>query len=329
MFIQIKDEVNTIKRVLSIILFTFLVLGVFSTPIEASAATADSKAGIVSTAGGNLNVRSSPSTGAAKVASIRKGSYVTLISKSGSWWKVEYAKGKYGYCHADYISSVSGSAATVKTQSSSLNVRSGAGTSYAKTGSLARGETVIVLSSSGGWSRILYHGTKTGYVSSQYLSSTYTAISLSVPNFKQTDSRWGSTLIGESGKTFAQIGCATTAIAMLESYRTGTTIYPHAMAQQLRYTPSGSVYWPSHYTTVTNGSGYLSNIYNLLKQGKPVLFGARNSAGKQHWVIIRGFTGGSSLTPSGFTILDPGSNSRTNLQQFLDVYPVFYKYFHY
>jgi hypothetical protein len=43
-------------------------------------------------------------------------------------------------------------------------------------------------------------------------------------------------------------------------------------------------------------------------------------------VVITGFTGGE-LTESAFTIHDPGSNSRTNLQQFRSVYPVFYKYF--
>lgn len=298
-------------------------------PVKANAATLDSSAGIVATSSGRLNVRSGASSESAVVASLAKGSYVTLISKSGSWWYVEYASGKFGYCHADYITSVSGSPATVSTNSGNLNVRSGAGTSYARVAALPKGETVIVLSASNGWSRILYYGTKTGYVSSQYLSSAYAAVKLSVPSFKQTDSRWSGTVIGESGKTMAQIGCATTAIAMMESYRTGTTIYPDAMAQKLRYTASGSVYWPEYYTTVTSESGYLSAIYNKLKQGKPVLFGARNSYGSQHWVVITGFTGGNALTAAGFTIQDPGSNSRTTLQQFLSAYPTFYKYFYY
>lgn len=298
-------------------------------PVTVDAATLDSKAGAVTVSNGYLNVRSSASTGGSKVAALKKGSYITLISKSGDWWRVEYAKGKFGYCHKDYITIVTGTPVTVKTQSGNLNVRSGAGTSYPKTASLARGETVILLSQSGSWSRILYHGTKTGYVSSQYLSNYYGAVSLSIPSYKQTDSRWGGVEIGQSGKTMAQIGCATTAIAMLESYRTGTTIYPDAMANMLKYTPSGSVYWPADYVPVTDSTGYLIAIYQKLQQGRPILFGARNAYGKQHWVVIRGFAGGNSLTASGFMILDPGSGSRTNLQQFLDDYPVFYKYFYY
>lgn len=319
------------KRSISLILSTILLLGGLVLPVQSEAATLSSKAGAVTTKSGVLNVRSSASASSAVAATLRKGSYITLISKSGSWWKVEYAKARYGYCHADYITIVEGTPVSVATQSGPLNVRSGAGTSYAKKASLAKGETVIRLSTSGGWSRVLYHGIHTGYVSAQYLSgstSSNTAISLNVPSFKQTDSRWANVKIGTSGKTMAQIGCATTAIAMMESYRTGTTIYPNAMAQKLSYTASGSVYWPANFVAVTNSSGYLSGVYQQLKQGKPVLLGAKNAYGSQHWVVITGFTGGS-VTAANFTINDPGSNSRVNLQQFLNAYPTFYKYFYY
>lgn len=295
--------------------------------LPAHAADSNSQASKITTSGGRLNVRSTASTAASTVATLSNGSYVTLISKSGSWWKVEYAKGQYGYCHSNYISAVSGSTASVT--ASALNVRSGTSTAHAVTGYLHNGETVIILSTANGWSKILYHGTKIGYVSAKYLSTGYAAVSLWVPNLKQTDSRWSSTLIGQSGKTIAQIGCATTAIAMVESHRRGYTIYPDVMARELTYTPSGSVYWPRHYITVTNSTNYLSAIYTRLTQGKPVLLGVHNGAGSQHWVVVTGFTGGGSLTPSRFTIHDPGTYSRTNLQQLLDLYPAFYKFFHY
>ena len=319
------------KRILSLILSAVLFAGALLMPIQVNAASDTSKAGVVTTSSGKLNVRASASTSASVVATLNKGSYITLISKSGSWWKVEYGKERYGYCHANYITIVEGTPVTVATQSTSLNVRSGAGTSYTKVASLSKGETVLRLSTANGWSRILYHGTKTGYVSAQYLSGAsagYSGISLNVPSYKQTDSRWASVKIGTSGKTIAQIGCATTAIAMMESYRTGTAIYPDAMSKKLSYTSSGSVYWPSNFVTVTNSSGYLSGVYNQLQKGKPVLLGAKNSSGSQHWVVITGFTGGS-LSAANFTINDPGSNSRTTLQQFLNSYPVFYKYFYY
>lgn len=309
-----------------------IIMGTILTPKQANAAAMNSYAGAVTTSSGSLNVRTDASTSSAVVASVKKGSYITLLSKSGSWWKVEYEKGRYGYCHADYITPIEGKAVSVSA-AVSLNVRSGPGTNYSRIGSLSSGEVVIRLSSANGWSRILYHGTKTGYVSSQYLaadtSAQYPAVSLSVPSFKQTDSRWANVTIGSSGKTMARIGCATTAIAMMESFRSGKAIYPDAMSKKLRYTSSGNVYWPADYTVHTGSAGYLSKIYNLLRSGKPVLFGAKTAAGGQHWVVITGYTGGSTLTASGFVIQDPGSNTRTTLQQFMSAYPVFYKYFHY
>lgn len=315
------------KKLISTLLLTLILVGFLPLRSYAAAPTA----GVVSTNGGNLNVRAAASAGSSVLSKVANGSYITLVSRSGSWWRVEYAKGRYGYCHADYIKAVSGNAATVATNTGALNIRSGPGTNYAKTGSLYKGEPVTVLSAGNGWSRILYHGSKTGWVSSQYLSSstTYAPVSLSVPSFKQTDSRWANVTIGTSGKTMAQIGCATTAIAMMESYRTGSIVTPDAMAKNLRYTATGSVYWPSHYTAVTNPSGYLKAVYSQLQAGKPVLFGAKNSYGGQHWVVITGYHGGSTLSPAGFTILDPGSSSRTDLQQFLNAYPNFYKYFCY
>ena len=320
------NEVNPIRRFLFPIFVCFLLLGCLVLP--ADAADSSSRAGQVITSSGSLNVRSSASSASPVTAKLPKNSLVTLISKSGSWWKVEYDNNRYGYCHADYIKVLSGEAVTVNTGSGSLNVRSGPGTGYTKTGSVAKRKTVLVLSSSGGWSRILFDGTKTGYVSSQYLSGGNAPVALWVRNMKQMDPRWADQQVATSGKTFSQIGCATTAIAMLESHRTGIVRYPDEMMTLLTYTPSGSVYWPSHYSVVTQKDNYLQRIYSLLKQGKPILFGATNQYGSQHWVIITGFSGGS-ITAASFTIQDPGSNSRTNLQQFLSAYPNFYKFFYY
>ncbi len=318
------------KKFTHLFLAIILCFGVVFIPIKSSAATLNSKAGTVSVTSGRLNVRSSASTSSAVVSSLSKGSFVTLISKSGNWWRVEYADNTYGYCHESYIKTVSGTPATVKLSSGSLNVRSGAGVSYSKISSLYNGEVVIVLSDSNGWSKILFNGSRIGYVSSAYLSvSSLSSVSLNVPDFKQTDSRWANVKIANSGKTIAQIGCATTAISMMESYRTGTTIYPDAMSKRLTYSSSGNVYWPSHFKAVTSSSNYLNGIYTQLKSGKPVLFGAKKSSGTQHWVVITGYKGGNTLSASDFTINDPGSNTRKTLQQLLNEYPVFYKYFYY
>lgn len=320
-----QHEVVLIRRIFQ---FFFLIILLLALPLRAGAVS-NIKAGAVTTDRGSLNVRTQPSTGAPVAASLKKGSYITLHSRSGEWWKVEYDKGRFGYCHADYITVVQGTAVSVNIRSGSLNVRSGPGTQYGKTASLYAGESVLLLSTSGGWSRILYHGTKTGYVSAQYLSGYFHPVFLSVPNFKQNDSRWADKMVGTSGKPFSQIGCATTAVAMMESARQGKTIYPDVMSQQLRYTPAGDLYWPSHYTASAEPGGYLERIYQKLTQGKPVLLGMKNTYGSQHWVVVTGFSGGSQLAAEDFAIHDPGTYSRTNLRQLLSSYPTFYKFFTY
>ncbi len=296
--------------------------------LGAQAATSASTAGKITVSTGNLNVRSSASASAVVLTKLPSGSYVTLLSQSGAWWYVEYSKGQYGYCSSAYITQLSGTYAAYV--GNSLNVRSGPGTSFGIIDWLNSGEYTVVLSSSGTWKKILFNGSHVGYVNGSYLKtgSDYAAVALSVPSFKQTDSRWSNLPIASSGGTIGTIGCSTTSLAMSESYRTGTTIYPDAMVKKLSYTPGGAVYWPSNYTA-NSGSDYLATIYNLLKSGKPVLVGSKDAYGSQHWVVVTGFTGGASLSAASFTINDPGSSSRTTLQQYFNVYPNFYKVMYY
>ncbi len=323
LFDKNKKGNKNMRRCISAVLCTAMLLS-FCT-FFAFASDTYPKAGRITTASGSLYVRSS--AGGSIVTSLPKNSYVNLISLSNGWYRVEYANGKYGYSSADFITPVASSyAATVKTASGRLNVRSSANGTIIN--SLASGTKVIVISTSGNWSRIVYYGTSTGWVSSSYLVKSadgYTAISLSVPNYKQTDSRWASKKIGSTKYTIGQIGCTTTALAMTESYRTGKTIYPDAMENRLSYSSSGSLYWPSNYSSTTNFTSYMQTIYNLLKQGKPVIVGAKKANGSQHWVVVTGIYGVNTLTPTAFKINDPGSTNRTNLGQFFTEYPYLHK----
>ena len=59
------------------------------------------------------------------------------------------------------------------TTATSLNVRSGAGTSFSKIGSLSKGSTVqIEETTSNGWYKIKY-GTKYGYISKDYVKNHF------------------------------------------------------------------------------------------------------------------------------------------------------------
>lgn len=305
-------------------------LGVMSAVLSV-ACSAAGVAGRVTTAGGNLNVRSSPSTSGAVITSVKNSSWLTVDGESGNWCRVEYADGRYGWCSADYIRRQEGSyEMLVSVTSGRLNVRKGAGTAYAVADRLEKGDRVVVLSESGGWSRVLYSGNKTGYVSSAYLKSPsagrYGRISLQVPSYKQTDSRWRYYPIGSYGDNIGTIGCTTTALAMTESYHSGTVITPDMMAKRLSYSASGMLYWPSYCSVSDADSSYLARIYSLLKQGKPVVFGAKKSNGSQHWVTVTGYSVSSDvLSADNFTINDPGSKTRTTLSAFMKDYPNAYR----
>ena len=122
-----------------------------------------------------VNFRSGPSTSYSSLGSFNKGDKVECLGTSGSWVKVKY-NNKTGYVYGSYV----GNYATITqyVTATTLNVRSGAGTSYSVLGSLSKGTKVEVISTTNEWSKISYNGS-TGYVSSQYLSSSSTDSSTS------------------------------------------------------------------------------------------------------------------------------------------------------
>ncbi len=160
-----------LKKAAAFAFIAVVLLGAGIMP-KASAADATSAAGLVTTTSGALNVRSEASVGGSVIAKLPSGTYVTLISKSGGWWRVEYAPFSYGFISADYIKYVYGTHALVTaTSSGNLNVRSGPGASYGIIGSVPGGRAVLALSGDGSWYKILYNGTMTGYVSAPYLKA--------------------------------------------------------------------------------------------------------------------------------------------------------------
>lgn len=318
------------KKIISVLICCVLLANI-GTVINAGAANINSRAGTVTTSSTSLNIRSSPNTASAVLSSLPKGSYITLSEKSAGWWKVEYKNGQFGYCSANYITEISSQEATVAITSGYLNVRAGAGTSYSAIAKLQKNDAVLILSTVGDWYRILFDGTKTGYVAAGYLkkqnnaATASDAVRLNVPNFKQTDSRWSSVTLGTSGKTLGSIGCTTTCIAMTESYRTGNNIYPDAMSKKLTYSASGSLYWPSNYVTDTSVS--LAKIKAQLQKKKPVIVGLKTNAGSMHWVVVTGFD--SNNYGDIYYVNDPGSSSRTLLSDVIQKYPQFYKMAYY
>ena len=135
-----------------------------------------------------LNVRSGAGTNYGIIGSVVKDQMLSVVSKSGSWYKINY-NGRTGYVSSDYVQA-SGTttppaeSTTYTVTASTLNVRSGAGTSYASIGSVTKGQKLSVVSKSGSWYKINYNG-RTGYVSSDYVQASATASpKLVVDSFK-------------------------------------------------------------------------------------------------------------------------------------------------
>lgn len=125
----------------------------------------------------NVNVRSGPGTSYQILTVMNKGTEGTSISSSNGWTKVT-VNGVTGYIASQFLSSSSNNSTAnsspdkiVYITASSLNVRTGAGTSYPVIGSLSKNKSVTVIGTYGNWYKIKY-GSSYGYISISYTSST-------------------------------------------------------------------------------------------------------------------------------------------------------------
>ena len=337
------------KKAISVILVLATVLGMCA--VTASAASySTGRYGVGSNSGSY--VRYGAGTNYGKAGAATKGTEFEVTKVSGNWGyspDVKCTNGtRSGWVCLDYCvkkSSTSAPSSSYSTgmytpsSSSGSNVRNGAGTNYGKVGAVKYGTLFTVTkvrgewgyspdvkctnSKVGGWVSLKYCTYK-GKTSTSKPASNVT-VKLNVPLMKQSDSRWKNVKIGT--KTIGQIGCTTTCCAMVYSYNTGNTVYPHQVKSKLRYS-NNDLYWSSIGNIGLTSKVYncgvsnsmLKTIYNKLKEGRPVIIGANNAAGTaQHWVVITGYTGTSttSFSTADFLINDPGYQNCTTLKAFL------------
>ena len=134
------------------------------------------------TATTHVNMRAGAGNSYRVVSVVAKGQTVTTNGKSGNWTKVT-AGGKTGYVHSKYLTSGSASTGTTTSTStttntasttvyatSAVNVRSGPSTSYKVITSMSKGQIA----------------TKTGYVSSKYLTTSKPSTSGRTPRVNHT-----------------------------------------------------------------------------------------------------------------------------------------------
>jgi len=105
------------------------------------------------------NVRAQPTTSSTKLCAVAYNAQVEVTGRNGNWWGVK-VNGLNGFILGSLLNVPGKVSAT-----GGLNIRSGAGTSYSKVGSLANGASVTILDISNGWYKI-----SQGYVSADYVS---------------------------------------------------------------------------------------------------------------------------------------------------------------
>ncbi len=333
-----------LKKSISIILVVATLFSMFA--ISASAASyTPGRFGIAANSGSNI--RYGAGTNYGKVGAASKGTEFEVTQVKGKWGytpSIRCTNGvKSGWVCLDYCVKKSGASAPSSTyptgtytpsSSSGSNVRYGAGTNYGKVGAVKYGTLFTVTKISNGWGYSpdvrCTNGKTGGWVSLKYCTyklsaPTNVTIRLNVPLMKQNDTRWRNVRIGS--KTIGQIGCTTTCCAMVYSYNTGKTVYPHQIKNMLRYS-NNDLYWSSIVNIGLTSKAYncgvtnnlLKTIYTKLKEGRPVIIGAVTSSNKyQHWVVITGFTGQdtNNFSTADFIINDPGYQNCTTLKAFL------------
>lgn len=160
-----------IKKVSAILVAILVLFSGFQMEKLVQAATSTTKYVTAST----LNVRSGPSTTYKVITTVKKNSSIKVSQTKGSWDKVTVGS-KTGWVSNKYLTTKK-PATTTKTTSkvmyvtaSTLKVRSGAGTNYKIITTVKKNSSVKVTQTKGSWSKVAV-GSKTGWVSSKYLTS--------------------------------------------------------------------------------------------------------------------------------------------------------------
>lgn len=140
--------------------------------LTCTAAAADLGTGIVT--GDSLRMRTAPSTDAATVVYLSKGTEVRILEKLDGWYKAAW-NDNTGYLAADYVSftpaegpeDLTGKTGVIS--GNSVNFRSGPSTDADILTTLDEGAAVALLQLENGWCQAIWQE-QTGYVSADYVT---------------------------------------------------------------------------------------------------------------------------------------------------------------
>lgn len=153
---------NACKALLLSLLLTML--------FSVSAYAGTQGTGIGTVRASSLRMRSGASTSNSVVTMLPKSTVVSVLGESNGWYQVAHG-GKSGYVSGDYLTVVDNTTELNtygKVIGSSVNVRSDAGTDFAKVTAVKKGAAVTVTGFKNGWYQINVSD-KTGWIRSDYV----------------------------------------------------------------------------------------------------------------------------------------------------------------
>ena len=159
-------------RIVSLVLTFFVFMGIGA--VKADATTdRQVKQGVAFVEASALRLRAEASTASATLDYAYKNEVVVLLGKTGNWYKVNFDL-KTGYMHEKYLKAATRENAELgygRINGSSVNVRSGPGTSYGSIAKANIGDKAYIIGINNQWFKVIY-GQKIGYIRSDFVDLT-------------------------------------------------------------------------------------------------------------------------------------------------------------
>ena len=208
-----------------------------------------------------LNVRQSSSTSSPIVGKLTKGTKVSVLSTKGSWAQIEY-KGQKRYVSSTYLKMTSTSSTSaqkvekVYSVTENLNLRSSASLKASVLLTIPKNKEVQYISKSGNWYRVKY-GSKTGYISSQYVKSENKVIKEATSTVSKTSTSSSSSSTNSSSTK--NVYTTTVNLNMRTKASTsGSPILTIPKGKEVQYISKSGSWYRVQYG---NQTGYVSSKY--------------------------------------------------------------------